>query len=81
VSGNKSSRRLIGDPQQNVSICLELIPQCELHDARCVKRLVYAPKLFGDCVSDVSRADDPTDCALKRVRLVTLNTSHRNCRL
>lgn len=46
----------------------------------CVSKLLYAPKLFGDCVSEVS-SEAPTPCALKRVRFGTLKTSHRNCRL
>src|SRR6267143_775093 len=46
-----------------------------------VSRLVYAPKLPGDCVSEVSSDDEPTLWALKRVRFGTLNTSQRNCKL
>src|SRR5467141_2644124 len=46
-----------------------------------VSRLVYAPKLLGDCVSEVSSDDEPTLWALKRVRFGTLNTSQRNCKL
>jgi hypothetical protein len=44
----------------------------------CVSRLVYAPKLLGDWVIEVSR-DDPTHWALKRVRFGTLNTSAGSC--
>src|SRR6267378_6280164 len=46
-----------------------------------VSRLVYAPKLLGDWVSEVSSDDEPTLWALKRVRFGTLNTSQRNCKL